>query len=60
MEPKKIKKILSDIIQFMSHNPTDFVKRVDVDFTRNRKLSFETVLKMLIGMGGKQLMQGVV
>lgn len=55
MKPKKIKKILSDIIQFMSHNPADFVKRVDVDFTRNRKLSFETVLRMLIGMGGNNL-----
>lgn len=55
MKPKKVKNILSGIIKFMSDNPAGFVKKVDVDFIRNRKLSFETVLKMLIGMGGNCL-----
>lgn len=33
MKPKEIKKILSDIIKYMSDNPADFVRNADVDIT---------------------------
>jgi len=52
---KTIKEKLTSIIKEMSSSPWLFVKKPDKDFTRNRKLSFETVLRLLLGMGGGSL-----
>lgn len=35
----------------MGKAPESFVKNPDKDFIRNRKLSFETVMKLLLSMG---------
>lgn len=47
----KNKQILNGAIKAISTSPEKYVKRPGIDFTRNRKLSFETVIKMLVGMG---------
>ena len=47
-------KLLSRIYE-MSVNQEMFVISPTKDFTRNRKLSFETVMKLLITMGGNSI-----
>lgn len=47
----KNKQILNGAIKAISTSPEKYVKQPGIDFTRNRKLSFETVIKMLVGMG---------
>jgi len=44
----KIKYKLNSIISQMSKNTEQFVKNPNTDFTRNRKLSFSTTLKILL------------
>ncbi|UWS62528.1 hypothetical protein N2384_05405 [Bacillus paralicheniformis] len=39
----------------MSAAPAPYVKNPDKDFTRKKKLSFETVMQLLISMGGNSL-----
>jgi hypothetical protein len=39
----------------MAENPMLFVKNPGKDFTRNRKLPFETVVNLLISMGGNSI-----
>ena len=50
-----IKGKLLSIIKEMSASPGLFVKTPGRDFTRKRKLSFETTLHLLLGMGGGSL-----
>ncbi len=50
-----IKGKLLSIIKEMSASPGLFVKAPGRDFTRKRKLSFETMLRLLVGMGGGSL-----
>lgn len=47
-----IKGKLISIIKRTSASSWKFVKNPGKDFTRKRKLSFETVLRLLVGMGG--------
>jgi len=52
---KKVKKTLISLIKAMSANPELHVKNPGKDFTRNRKLPFEAVVKLLITMGGNSI-----
>jgi len=52
---KIVKEKLLSIIEEMASNPDLFVKNPGRDFTRNRKLSFETVIKLLLSMGGNAI-----
>ena len=47
----KVKKTLHRLIDEMDENSDYFVKRPGVDFTRKRKLDFQTMMKILISMG---------
>ena len=53
--PNTIKETLSLLIREMSESPSLFVKNPGKDFTRNRKLPFETVVQLLICMGGNSV-----
>lgn len=53
--PKHIKKALHSVIQDMAKHPEDFCRCPEKDFTRNRKLPLETVLALLVKMGGHSL-----
>ncbi len=55
LTPSKIKQILNGAIKAISTSPEKYVKQPGIDFTRNRKLSFETMIKMLVGMGGNTI-----
>lgn len=50
-----IKGKLLSIIKEMSASPGLLVKTPGRDFTRKRKLSFETMIRLLLGMGGGSL-----
>src|SRR5450830_158855 len=50
-----VKEKLTGIINKMATEPESFVKNPNVDFTRNRKLSFETVMRLMLSMGGNSL-----
>ena len=50
-----IKNNLLSLISKMGETPEQYVKNPGKDFTRNRKLTFETMLKMMICMGGNTL-----
>lgn len=52
MKPAEVKEILSHIISSLSD---DFLQNPSKDFSRNRKLSFESIIKLIIGMGGNSL-----
>lgn len=49
------KQLLDDIITDMASNKEDFVKNPDKDFIRNRKLNFESTIKLILGMKGASL-----
>lgn len=53
--PNSIKDTLTSIIKEMNESPEDFVKNPGKDFTRNRKLTFEYVINLLLSMGGNNL-----
>lgn len=53
--PRLVKEKLTEIISKMATDPKLFVKNPNTDFTRNRKLSFETVIHLMLSMGGKSL-----
>lgn len=55
IKPINVQSVLNDIIKSMSDNPDVFVTNPGKDFSRTRKLSFETVIRMLIEMGGNSL-----
>ena len=51
----KIKQNLIRMIKKMSSNPKDFVQNPEKDFTRNRKLSFESMVSFILAMNGNSL-----
>ena len=53
--PNEVKEKLSSLIRELSASPALFVKNPGTDFTRNRKLPFETVVQLLISMGGNSV-----
>ena len=53
--PRVVKEKLTEIISKMVAEPKAFVKNPNVYFTRNRKLSFETVISLMLSMGGNSL-----
>ena len=55
MKPSSIKKLLFSEIKSVSSRFADFCMSAGKDFTRNRKISFETVLKTIIGMESSSL-----
>jgi hypothetical protein len=50
-----VKETLADIVREMADSSMLYVKNPEKDFRRNRKLSFETVVNLLISMGGNTL-----
>lgn len=52
MKPEVVKSILNNIIAELSADPSLFVAHPGKDFTRDRKLPLETMLKIIIGMNG--------
>ena len=52
---QNIKDILYNIIADMSANKDKYVRNPDKDFTRDRKLPFDTVLKTVLSMKGGSL-----
>lgn len=50
-----VKNKLTSIIEIMAEKKEDFVKDSIKDFVRTRKLSFETVVKMLLSIGSGSL-----
>jgi hypothetical protein len=46
---------LSSLIREMAEKPMLFVKNPGKDFTRDRILPFETVINLLISMGGNNI-----
>lgn len=50
-----LKEKLTSLIREMSAAPAPYVKNPNKDFTRKKKLSFETVMKLLISMGGNSI-----
>ena len=55
MKPKNVKKLLFSAIESTTENYTDYVNNTQIDFTRNRKLSFSSIIKTIIGMGSKSI-----
>ena len=53
--PKTIKMMLKKSVREISAHPEMFVQKPEKDFTRERKLSFEQVLKSVLSMTGKSL-----
>lgn len=53
--PTAVKETLTSLIMKMAASPTPFVKNPGKDFTRKRKLPFETVVQLLISMGGNSI-----
>ena len=51
----QIKTLLDDIIADLSESRRAFVKNPDKDFTRDRKLPFEKVIKIVLSMKGNTL-----
>lgn len=46
---------LIDTINEVSSNPSLYLKRPKIDFTRKRKLTFDTLVKVVIGMSGRSM-----
>ncbi len=57
--PNIVKKALISVIKEMSASPALFVKDPERNFTRKRKLPFETMLRLLLSMGGYSLSKNV-
>lgn len=53
--PMLVKKRLFETVDRLERQKQDLVKNPEKDFTRNRKLSFQTLLKLMLSMGGKSL-----
>jgi hypothetical protein len=53
--PDTVKETLTSPIKEMSASPALFVKNPARDFTRKRKLPFETVMQLLLSMGGNSI-----
>jgi hypothetical protein len=50
-----LKQTLTSLIREMSAAPAPYVKSPEKDFTRKKKLPFETVMQLLISMGGNSI-----
>lgn len=50
-----LKNTLTSLIREMSASPAPYVKNPQKDFTRKKKLPFETVMQLLISMGGNSI-----
>jgi hypothetical protein len=50
-----LKKTLTSLIREMSAAPAPYVTNPERDFTRKKKLPFETVMQLLISMGGNSI-----
>lgn len=50
-----LKETLTSLIREMSATPAPYVRNPEKDFTRKKKLPFETVMQLLISMGGNSL-----
>lgn len=50
-----LKEKLTSLIREMSAAPAPYVKNPEKDFTRRKKLPFETVMQLLISMGGNSI-----
>lgn len=50
-----LKDTLTSLIREMADAPAPYVKNPETDFTRVRKLPFETVMQLLISMGGNSI-----
>ena len=55
MKPKYIKKILLNEIKKVVSKVRDYCSNPEKDFTRNRKLPMEKIIKGIIGMESKSL-----
>lgn len=55
MKPKHIKKLLLSEIRAVANNSDKYCYEPQRNFSRTRKLSFETVIKSIIGMESKNL-----
>jgi len=53
--PETLRETLLSKIREVSESPELFVKNPGIDFTRDRKLSFETVARLIISMGGNSI-----
>lgn len=53
--PQLVKDKLSEIISRVAAEPKNFIKNPNTDFTRKRKLSCETVINLILSMGGNSL-----
>lgn len=52
---EQIKNLLDDVIADITNNKTSFVKNPEKDFTRDRKLPFDKVIKIVLSMKGNTL-----
>jgi hypothetical protein len=50
-----LKETLTSLIREMAAAPAPYVKKPEKDFTRKKKLPFETVMQLLISMGGNSI-----
>jgi hypothetical protein len=50
-----LKQTLTSLIREMSAAPAPYVKNPNKDFTRKKKLPFETIMQLLISMGGNSI-----
>ncbi|TMV42394.1 IS4 family transposase, partial [Paenibacillus mesophilus] len=50
-----LKETLTSLIREMAAAPAPYVKNPEKDFTRKKKLPFDTVMQLLISMGGNSL-----
>ncbi|WP_281884388.1 IS4 family transposase [Paenibacillus sp. YYML68] len=50
-----LKETLTTLIREMSAAPAPYVKNPEKDFTRKKKLPFETMMQLLISMGGNSI-----
>lgn len=50
-----LKQLLTSLIREMSAAPAPYVKNPETDFTRKKKLPFETVMQLLVSMGGNSI-----
>ena len=53
--PETLRETLLSLIREVSKSPDLFVKNPGRDFTRNRKLPFESVVQIIISMGGNSI-----
>ncbi len=55
MKPNHVKKLLSSEIERVTNSPELYCVNPTTDFTRTRKLSMDTIIRGVIGMGSKSL-----